>query len=117
MQNKFLELNPVIDEKIKETYQEVFDYVFEKDRIRNIAISGIYGSGKSTVCESYFNKQDKIKKNKIIHVSLGNYVNNQSKENNENKENRIEKKIIDQIIFNIKSSKIPLSNYQKKESI
>lgn len=117
MQNKFLELNPVIDEKIKETYQEVFDYVLQKDRIRNIAISGIYGSGKSTVCESYFDTQSKNKKKKIIHVSLGNYVNNQSKENNENKENRIEKKIIDQIIFNIKSSKIPLSNYQKKESI
>ena len=117
MENKFLELNPVIDETVKETYQEVFDYVLEKDRIRNIAISGIYGSGKSTVCESYFDTQDKIKKNEIIYVSLGNYVNNQSEENNQNKENRIEKKIIDQIIFNIKSSKIPLSNYQKKESI
>ena len=117
MENKFLELNPVIDETAKETYQEVFHYVLQKDRIRNIAISGIYGSGKSTVCESYFDTQSKNKKKKIIHVSLGNYVNNQSEENNQNKENRIEKKIIDQIIFNIKSSKIPLSNYQKKESI
>lgn len=117
MENKYLELNPVIDKTVEKTYKEVFDYVLEKDRIRNIAISGIYGSGKSTVCESYFDTQDKIKKKKIIHVSLGNYVNNQSEENNQNKENRIEKKIIDQIIFNIKSSKIPLSNYQKKESI
>ena len=117
MPNKFLELNPVIDETVKKTYQEVFDYVLQKDRIRNIAISGIYGSGKSTVCESYFDTQSKNKKKKIIHVSLGNYVNNKSEENKENKENRIEKKIIDQIIFNIKSSKIPLSNYQKKESI
>ena len=117
MENKYLELNPVIDETVKKTYKEVFDYVFKKNRIRNIAISGIYGSGKSTVCESYFDTQDKIKKMKIIHVSLGNYVNNQSEENNQNKENRIEKKIIDQIIFNIKSSKIPLSNYQKKETI
>ena len=117
MPNKFLELNPVIDETVKKTYQEVFDYVLQKDRIRNIAISGIYGSGKSTVCESYFDTQNKIKKNKIIHVSLGNYVNNQSEEKNQKKENRIEKKIIDQIIFNIKSSKIPLGNYQKKESI
>lgn len=117
MENKYLELNPVIDKTVEKTYKEVFDYVLQKDRIRNIAISGIYGSGKSTVCESYFDTQDKIKKKKIIHVSLGNYVNNQSEENNQNKENRIEKKIIDQIIFNIKSSKIPLSNYQKKESI
>ena len=120
MENKYLELNPVIDETVEKTYKEVFDYVLKKDRIRNIAISGIYGSGKSTVCESYFNEHKTITKDEIIYVALGNYDNNEQNnnqsKNNQNNENRIEKQIINQILFQVKSSKIPLSNYQIKET-
>ena len=34
-------------------YQEALDYVFSSHDIRNIALTGSYGSGKSSVIRSY----------------------------------------------------------------
>ena len=178
---KFLELNPIIDEQMVEKYKESFDFVFDNDQIRNIAVSGIYGSGKTTVLKSYLDSivnkskiknysinsspgnsspgnnssniengntgndaapernknNNKIKKDKIVFVSLGQYssnknnnhldnpkqeVTNPNESDNKltnkqtNEENRIEKQIINQILFQVRKSKIPLTHYEIKES-
>lgn len=115
MSKEFLELSPIIDENKIKVYEDAFKYVLNNKEIKNIAISGIYGSGKSTICNSYFETQKEIDQDKIIYVALGSYDKDESK-NNQNNENRIEKQIINQILFQVKSSKIPLSNYQIKET-
>ena len=48
----FEKLSPTTDADVK-VYQEAFDFVFSNDDVRNIAISGAYGAGKSSVLESY----------------------------------------------------------------
>lgn len=120
MSKEFLELSPVIDKDKIKAYKDTFEYVLNNKEIKNIAISGIYGSGKSTICNSYFETQTDINQDEIIYVALGNYDNNEQNnnqlKNNQNNENRIEKQIINQILFQVKSSKIPLSNYQIKET-
>lgn len=42
--NEYIDLN---------SYGEALDYVFSLDKIRNIALTGAYGSGKSSVIRSY----------------------------------------------------------------
>ncbi len=127
---KFFSLTPEILDENKKIYTEALDFAFSNSDIKNIAITGIYGAGKSTVWKTYV-KQNNL--DNIITVSLGKYedieINNQKNLNSFKKEkqeynkeesdidsNRIERKIINQILSQIKSEDIPLSKYKFKEN-
>ena len=118
---KFKSLTPEILPRNKEIYTEALDYAFSKDDIRNIAITGVFGAGKSTVWNTYRKQKSAREANSdfdnIITVCLGKY--NDKKEQNDNKsekelENRVERQIINQITAQIKSSVTPMSKYKYK---
>lgn len=137
--NKFNALTSEVLDENNKIYTEALDYAFGNNDIKNIAITGIYGGGKSTVWNTYVNKR---KLNNVINVSLGKYENyikdddNRQKEASETKlnnsdldgveglcddeskkaggiddENRVERQIINQILSQIDPNKIPLSKY------
>lgn len=118
----FNSLTPDILEENKKVYTNALDYAFENPNIRNIAITGVYGAGKSTVWNTYrkyksSNSEETIFKN-IITVCLGKY---EDKSNNSKEDkvldNRVERQIINQISAQIKSSDIPLSKYKFKGNL
>ena len=108
---KFESLTPKILDENNPIYTKALDFAFENDSIKNIAITGVYGSGKSTIWNTYV--KEKNLKN-IITVSLGKYedecgkskYNNYGKVENiscspevdNDKENRIERQIINKIV-------------------
>lgn len=49
---EYQKLTPYTKVDLKEN-EKAFEYVFQHDDVRNIAISGAYGSGKSSLIESY----------------------------------------------------------------
>lgn len=137
--NKFNALTSEVLNENNKIYTEALDYAFGNNDIKNIAITGIYGAGKSTVWNTYVNKSEF---NNVITVSLGKYENyikdddNRQKEVSETKlnnsdadeseglcgdeskkaggiddENRVERQIINQILSQIDPNKIPLSKY------
>ena len=124
---KFESLTPKILDKNNPIYTKALDFAFDDDNIKNIAITGVYGSGKSTIWNTYV--KEKNLKN-IITVSLGKYEDEcvKSKYNNDGKveniscspevdnekENRIERQIINQIVSQIDSKKISKSKYRFK---
>lgn len=124
---KLESLTPKILDKNNPIYTKALDFAFENDSIKNIAITGVYGSGKSTIWNTYV--KEKNLKN-IITVSLGKYedecgkykYNNDEKGENiscspevdNEKENRIERQIINQIVSQIDSKKISKSKYKFK---
>lgn len=134
----FNSLTPDILQENKKVYTDALDYAFSHDDIRNIAITGVYGAGKSTVWNTYrkyklSNPEENTFK-KIITVCLGKYEDktnekredssleddeNYSNKNKEDKEldNRVERQIINQISAQIKSSDIPLSKYKFKGNL
>ena len=65
---EFNKLTPVSDIGNLEIYKRALDFVFQDDEICNVAISGIYGAGKSSILESY--KQQTQNKAKYLHISL-----------------------------------------------
>ena len=69
--NKDIDLN---------TYEEALDFIFKEDEIKNIAITGSYSAGKSSVIESYKRKN---KDKKFLHISLANFESNGSQNNKE----------------------------------
>lgn len=64
-------------------YEEALDYIFDSKNsdIRNIAISGNYGSGKTSLIETYKEKT-KESERKYISISLAHF---KSEEKNEDK--------------------------------
>ncbi|MCT7826526.1 MAG: hypothetical protein N4Q90_05995 [Lactobacillus iners] len=141
--NKFNALTPEVLKENKQIYTEALDYAFSNDDIKNIAITGIYGAGKSTVWNTYVHQKGL---SNVITVSLGKYKNNISDDDslkevsvtklvnsetdgiegkliNENRktvdiddDNRVERQLINQILSQIESKKIPLSKYGFKSN-
>lgn len=112
---QFNALTPEILDKNKSIYTEALDYAFSNDDIKNIAITGIYGAGKSSVWKTYANNKNL---NHCITVSLGKY--DDSKIKDEDKiglENRLERQLINQMLSQINASDIPLSKYKFKVNI
>ena len=99
-----------------DVYEEALDYVFESDDIRNVAISGAYGAGKSSVLASYKKKHpDK----KYIHISLAHFNSEKKDIEDENgvSESVLEGKILNQLIHQISSDNIPQTNFKVKQNI
>ncbi|MGY6172395.1 YobI family P-loop NTPase [Candidatus Mycoplasma pogonae] len=110
-------------------YKEALDFVFNKKNndILNIAITGIYGSGKSSIWKTYLEEKRNEKyflrnKNKnfknVITISIGKYDidSNGKNDHNTQQKNRVERQIINQIAAQINPKKIPLGKYKFKKN-
>ncbi len=105
-------------------YREALDYAFSNDDIRNIAISGSYGSGKSSVFNTYANCVENKDKRKFIRISLARFE-EQGKESKkaETPEDMqktvhvLEGKILNQLLHQIPPSNIYQSNFRIKREI
>ena len=112
---KFERLTPT-DNVDLDVYEEAIDYVFENHDIKNVAISGAYSAGKSSVLASYKKKHsDKV----FLHISLAHFQspNEKDDETTEVKESVLEGKILNQLIHQISSDKIPQTNFRVKKKI
>jgi len=112
-----------------EIYKSALDFALGNDDVKNIAISGAYCSGKSTIWNTYL-KEGSDEIGDVITVQLGKYVdyhsysnnnlvNQQNKQNTsgENEiENRVERQIINQILAQVKPNKIPLYEHKYKQN-
>ncbi|KEY57597.1 hypothetical protein [Serratia sp. DD3] len=114
---KFQKLTPVNDVKLG-IYKNAIDFVFDNDDLKNIAISGQYSAGKSSLVESYKKNHPKIK---FVHISLAHFrVTDQaegSKTEKPNNETTLEGKILNQLIHQINSDKIPQTNFKVKKKL
>ena len=107
-------LTPAICDKM-DYYEQALDFVFSEDDILNIAITGAYSSGKSSVIKTY----EKLHTNKrYTYISLANFgdVEEGTKQENE-KEANLEWKIINQFIHQIDYRKIPQTRFKIKFNI
>ena len=109
-------------------YKEALDYALTTDNVRNIALSGAYGSGKSSILKSYFKlrseKSYKIsKKNDYLQISLAHFdINEKEKliikrKKSIQRKSLLEWKIINQLIHQINPRKIPQTKFQIKKKV
>ena len=110
----FEKLTPVSDSDIG-VYESAIDFVFKHDDVKNVAISGAYGAGKSSVLASYKAKHSSTK---FLHISLAHFQDNQDKGNSDEpiKNSVLEGKILNQLIHQIPANKIPQTNFRVKKS-
>lgn len=140
---KFQKLTPVDNVDIK-IYEDAIDYIFDNPDIRNVAVSGAYSAGKSSVLASYKKKHDNLR---FMHISLAHFEvpeqkdkikdNESPEQENESgkressqekesieanktikvKESVLEGKILNQLIHQIPSNKIPQTNFKVKQKV
>lgn len=110
----FEKLTPNTEANIS-VYDSAIEFVFNNSDVTNVAISGAYGAGKSSVIRTYENKhRDK----KFMHISLAHFEpSDESEKNNSVDETRIEGKILNQLIHQIPVNKIPQTNFRIKKDI
>ena len=72
---KYEHLAPITDIKDEDaqSFNESLDYALNNPQIHNIAITGSYGSGKSSLICSYIERQDKHEK-KFLQISLASFT-------------------------------------------
>ena len=114
----FYDLTPINDIELG-IYEEAINFSLKNDKILNIAISGSYGSGKSSLLETY--KKKHLEKN-FLNISLIHFNSNVQQDNLEENDNEktkslatvLEAKILNQMLHQILEKNIPLTDFKIK---
>lgn len=102
------DLAPESDIKNGQEYLNALYWGVKNKNVKNIALTGPYGSGKSSIIQSYLRKYPSTK---ALNISLATF--NLQNSNNDDFENEIELGILKQLFYKVDSDKIPQSRYRK----
>ena len=120
---KFLPLTPDESKEGKEGYIDALKWAIDQESVKNIAITGTYGSGKSSLVRTYI--KEKGLEN-VLEVSVATF-NSSISENDDNTndgrvdreekdsslENRLEQHILQQMFYTVKAEDIPNSRFSR----
>lgn len=89
----------------------------DSERCNNIAITGVYGSGKSSVIQTFLTElRPSIRKKRVLSISLSNFIDTEIHkplESPEKYENEIEQKIFQHILFKTNQNKTRQTRYSR----
>ncbi|MBG2990385.1 DNA-binding protein [Proteus mirabilis] len=100
----------IVTDDTVQPYFEALDFAFSKKDVKNIAITGPYGAGKSTVILSYLTFRNK--KN-FINVSLADFSISGKNEPESPKNTEIELSILQQILYKENKDNLPDSRLDR----
>jgi hypothetical protein len=140
----FQKLTPTSNVELR-VYEDALNFIFANNDIKNVAVSGSYSAGKSSVIETYKSIHTDIR---FLHISLAHFespelgnsistnrikVTSQEKNLNQNSHSKspksndegsekgietiLEGKILNQLIHQIDPDKIPQTNFKVKQKV
>jgi len=121
LETDFKDLAPCNEIEKGEEYFKALDWALKNENVYNIAVTGPYGSGKSSVIRAYLKKSPNIKS---INISLASFVEVKKNENGEWEEKRvdfdekrIEEGILKQLFYKVNYKRIPQSRFRKLHNV
>lgn len=118
---EYTDLAPNDEVSNGDAYLKSLDWALNNDRIKNIALAGPYGSGKSSIIETYLKQHPKVKE-KSLRISMATFVDNTVDINGTPKkidieQDEIEFGILKQLFYKVDYKKIPQSRYRRLHKI
>ncbi len=117
---EFQSLTPINNADKAGHYSRAITYAIKHSKITNIALTGPYGSGKSSIIETYIeNNKESIKSISVSLAEFGSQINESSippgKVDSFNNEQlpKIEKSILQQVFYQRPSSELPYSRFKR----
>lgn len=119
--NEFTDLAPIDDIENGAEYLNALHWAIKKKKVKNIALAGPYGAGKSSIIDTYL-KKHRIIRRKSLRVSMATFVENETDEKGNPKkislkQDEIELGILKQLFYKVNYKKIPQSRYRKLHKI
>ena len=129
--SEYRDLAPIDSIENGDEYIEALNWAFQNKKIKNIALTGPYGSGKSSIIETFLAEDDRrasekscfARKGDIRKSSLKISMSTFMKGDDDNgekidvKSDEVEKGILKQLFYKVKPCKIPQSRYRKLHAI
>ena len=124
-QSKFKDLAPIDDADEDGVYSDAIRFALSREKVSNIALTGPYGSGKSSIIQSFLKSYGKP----VLQISLASFVSGteasteastgaKTGSDKEGKVTRqeIERSILQQMLYGADSNKLPFSRFKRIQS-
>lgn len=100
-------------DKESKFYLDTLNKALQDENNKNIAITGGYGAGKTTIIDSYFGEYNE-KEKKMMRVSIATFQNNEEIPMESTRDNNLlEQQILQQMFYQVKPNRIPNSKFTK----
>jgi hypothetical protein len=109
---KFVNLAPTDQADKDGVYSEALDFATADPKVYNIALTGPYGSGKSSIIQSFLKKNPGSR----LHVSLAAFAHEAAPVDGDERRKRIERSILEQMLYGADANKLPLSRFKRIQS-
>ena len=112
VQSKFVDLAPTDDADKAGVYSEAILFATNNPKVSNIALTGPYGSGKSSIIQSFLKKY----RRPALHISLAAFTPEVDSEGEKVSRQEIERSILQQMLYGADANKLPLSRFKRIQS-
>ncbi|WP_318419123.1 YobI family P-loop NTPase [Photobacterium leiognathi] len=112
MKSKFVDLAPTDDADKAGMYSEALRFATNNPKISNIALTGPYGSGKSSIIQSFL----KTYQRSVLHISLATFIAEADSKVESVGRQEIERSILQQMLYGADTNKLPLSRFKRIQS-
>tara|TARA_R110001592_G_scaffold238751_1_gene498599 strand:- start:1046 stop:4657 length:3612 start_codon:yes stop_codon:yes gene_type:complete len=112
MQSKFVDLAPTDEADKAGVYSEAILFATNNSKVSNIALTGPYGSGKSSIIQSFLKRY----RRPALHISLAAFVPEADSGGEQVSRQEIERSILQQMLYGADANKLPLSRFKRIRS-
>ncbi|MBL3587383.1 ATP-binding protein [Rhodovulum sulfidophilum] len=110
--SKFVNLAPTDKADDAGVYSEAIHFATSDIKVKNIALTGPYGSGKSSIIQSYLTKH----RPRALHISLAAFVPDEDVVSKDITRQEIERSILQQMLYGADANRLPLSRFKRIQS-
>lgn len=111
-QSKYVDLAPTTEADKAGIYCEAILFAMKNPKVLNIALTGPYGSGKSSIIKSFLKKY----RRPTLHISLAAFVPEIDSAGSKVGRQEIERSILQQLLYGADANKLPLSRFKRIRS-